>query len=185
MGVPQTIRTVSSGASLCSTITLESDDFSIDGHHPPVQCSPDPNHETRILSPISTTSRELRKRVHPSCQDSEVSSQSEHCQPFCQMKMGRSTSIHRHSPLKIQWPCNMKPLSPTARKLCLQDLGYLQDGGKRMLVNRFSASPPRDYVFPPPLPRYERAGSDEMSYASMPLRMPIRKASIEGVELGC
>ena len=70
-----------------------------------------------------------------------------------------------------------------AREACLQDLGYSEDGRKTMLVNRFA--PPRTYEedssFESTVLIPLKSSSDE-SHASMPLKMPIRKASMEEIQ---
>ncbi|CAJ1968377.1 unnamed protein product [Cylindrotheca closterium] len=100
--------------------------------------------------------------------------------PFRRMELGSSSrrDLPPRNPKKIllQRRCT-EPLPMAARKACMQDLGYFEDGRKTVLLKRF---------LPLPTPPFDRvAASSDQSCSSMPLRMPVRKASMEEVRLGC
>ena len=99
--------------------------------------------------------------------------------PFRRMEVGSSSNrdLPPKNPKILQPRCT-DPLPMATRKACLQDLVYLEDGRKTALVKRFLPLV-SDGDFAP----FERAASDE-SCSSMPLRMPVRKASMEEVRLG-
>jgi len=204
MQVPRTIRRKvhSSAESLCSDITLDDELFSMVGSI--CHCPKSSNYQESLLSPQESTAapasdsqrkgqqRDHRKssrsssaikgyhqRKEDKARNQRVLSQEEieHRQ-FGRIELGCSSQrdLPPTNPNILQSRCK-EPLPMGARKACLQDLGYLErDGRKTALVKRFlhlRSTPP-----------FERAASDE-SYSSMPLRMPVRKASMEETRMGC
>jgi len=206
--VPRTIRTVvrccSSAESICSAITLECELFSMLEpmiiHHSP-KCT---KYQESVLLPSDRENiSKGQQRNHQKNNGSTSAIKGYHqrkgekirnhrrglCQeeidhdftrPFRRMEVGSSSNrdFPPKNPKTLQRRCT-DPLPMAARKACLQDLVYLDDGRKTALVKRFLP-----FVSDGDFPPFERATSDE-SYSSMPLRMPVRKASMEEIRLGC
>ncbi|CAJ1968379.1 unnamed protein product [Cylindrotheca closterium] len=206
MRVPRFIRAVSSGASLLSSITLDDDLLSSGAiNHARFQSSETTKH-SRSLSPVSSPQSSSHKTTTQGGSQRQKSqrarqwsdeastlkindhtrkgclSQSDHCaRPFQRMEPDKSPNRDL-PPMILQRRCT-EPLSMAARKACMQDLGYFESGRKAVLVKRFSLPVEEDSCasIPPP---FERAASDE-SYSFMPLKMPVRKASVEEIRMGC
>ena len=191
MRVPRTIgkNGRSSAGSLCSDITLDDALFSTVGsvHHSPKSTSASTTESQRKgqqrnhqkYNGSSSAIKGYHQRKKDNARNHRVLSQEEiehHCTKRMELPSSSNRDFPPKNPKTLQRRCT-DPLPMGARKACLQDLGYLErDGRKTALVKRFlqlRSTPP-----------FERAASDE-SYSSMPLRMPIRKASMEETRMGC
>lgn len=213
--VPGTIRTVALATSLCSNITLDDIIFASVPIHRGPETTFYSRSLSPISSPPSTlrkvateehwrkAERKSRmsggsssavKRYHriekEDIRSSRGLSQSEHGSKAAFRRMELGGSPYRDLPPKRNnlQRRGTEPLPMAVRKACLQDLGFLEDVPRIALgaVKRFSSSCQEECDnVPPSMPAFERGASDGTCSSSMPLKMPVRKASMDELRLKC